>query len=466
MSVRLEPAQRAAAEQAWHAAAALLESGAQGAGLVLVGEVLRAVHSCRLAGLPRIANAGVRVAQEVRDLHAQRPEFRLAALTASVFELLATGSTLLGCDEVSQHLIGVARRAYADIGVLHLSGLFTEPIVSTSGYAGVVTYLVDESGMIWSLGDVAPGGAERCQFAYVTPLDVGEVAAEHRALSRQGLRLEHASAAANRRLGSGRGVGAAIADGARWEDAPLAGLWNTSLEAQVQRAWAARERLADERVAGDDLLFVRGTVIGARDDALELLCDGLVLRAIAPSAHRELAYRHNLRVLANARGASLLVVGRIAFARPRTLQLLAIGGTTVHVREEWNARVNLGLDRLGRDEVRSAGPYPEVGGGVRAQREEVGVDPLDPLERRLQQVLLGGRTALSPSTWSGYRRDERALAQRQLATAAQLLRALRSVATEPADAATRQTRLAQAWLAGRTYLGAARAHLQRGAWLR
>jgi hypothetical protein len=408
-----------------------------------------------LAGLPRLAAAGLRVAQEVRELHAQRPEFRVQALSWSLQEFLATARALMADGEVRPDWIGSARRPYQEVGALRLWGLFTEPVVSSTGYAGVVTYLVDQQGTTWTLGDVAPGGVERCQFAYVTPIDVGETAVEHRLLCRQGLELEHASAAANRRLGSGRTVAAVEIEGVRWSQAPLAALWDTPLEVQLDRAWAAREARAEHRRAGDDLLFIRGTILGAREHVLEIESGANVLQALSPSGHVELAYRNNLRLLAGAPGLVAAFIGRIAFSRPRTLHLLAMGADELQLPQEWKDRVNLGLETLARGSIPGR---VHLNLSARALAEVSELDPVGPLERRLEQVLLGGRAALSPSTWSGYRRDEDTLTRHHLPTGARVLRALR-------EAGQRPERLALAWLAGRVYASAVAARLQRAAWL-
>jgi hypothetical protein len=450
--VRLDPAQRAAADQAWHAAAALLDAGAQGASLVLNAELLRAVHSCRVAGLPRLSSAGLRTAQQLRDLHAERPEFRLSGLSWDVYQLLATAHALCSAgDTVDVRWVGEARRGYADVGSLRLTGIFSEPVVTTSGYAGVVTYLADHSGVMWSVSDVAPGDVERCLLAYVSPAPLGDVALDHRALSRAGMYVQRASAAANRRLGTGHGVSAASADGVDWSGPPLARLW-TSFEAQLERAWAARHD--DERRTGDDLLFVRGRLAGATTDSVLLDVGAAVLQCVAPSAHRGLAYRHNLGLLARAAGLEVWAIGRIAFARPRGVLLLALGGSELLLPEAWRGRVNLGLDRLQPNFLSAAGGVAQAHHTAREVAH--GADPLEPLRRRLGQVLLAGRAAASSPTWSGFLRDEATLAHLALPTAAELLRRLRQAPEES---------LAEAWLAAHVYLSAAESRLQREAWL-
>jgi hypothetical protein len=469
--VALGEAQRAAAEQAWLAAAALLDAGAAGAGLLLIGELLRAVHSCREASLHRVAAAGLRVAQRLRDLHAERPEFRLGALASDLADMLSTARQLTQASEVQTEWLGTARRAYASIGSLRVTGLLSEAVVSAAGYAGVVTYVCDQSGRLWSLGDVAPGPPERCLLAYGSPVDLGDASLDHSALSREGLHLQRATASAEGRLGAGRGVTAVRASGGDWTVEPLASLWREPLDVQLDRAWAARGSAFSQR-AGADLVFVRGVVQGVRENALELVLEGdLRVSGLAASDHPELPYRSNLRLLGSAPGLPLLVVGRVMFARPRSVVLLAVapgppaaGEVALDLPAGLGDRVNLGLDVLQHAYVRGASATPiMLPGGV---GQGFGVDPLDPLRRRVYQVVSGGRSAVSEPAWSGLARDESALDRAQLMTAGQVLRVLRTAVANvgSASAEARRERLARAWLVAWTYLGAATARLQRLSW--
>src|ERR1700682_26911 len=115
------------------------------------------------------------------------------------------------------------------------------------------------------------------------------------------------------------------------------------------------------RRAGDDLLFLRGVVAGARDDAVELRLGNRALAGLAPGAHAELAYQHNLRLLAAAVGLPLLIIGRVAFSRPGMLFLLAVASSADPTAEGslelptlWAGRLNLGLDQLQAAHIRAA----------------------------------------------------------------------------------------------------------------
>jgi len=63
--------------------------------------------------------------------------------------------------------------------------LFTERVAS-SGYAGVVTHLVDADGRLWTVNAVTPGGPEQVTAALDGPVAIGEFGLSHRALGRSG----------------------------------------------------------------------------------------------------------------------------------------------------------------------------------------------------------------------------------------------------------------------------------------
>jgi hypothetical protein len=467
--VRLTADQRAAAEQARTAAVALLDAGASGAGLLLTSELLRAVHSCREAGLHRAAASGLRVAQRLRDLQAERPRFRLGALAADLADLLSTSGQLAGCAEAQAEWLGTARRAYRPLGSLRVSGLFTEAVLSATGYAGVVTYLCDQNGRVWSLADVTPGPPEQCLAAYAAPIDLGDASVAHRTLARGGLHVQRATASADGRLGAGRGVGAVGAEGCAWSDEPLARLWREPLEEQLDRAWSAQGKrsaaIAATQRAGADLVFLRVFVRGLRGQALELVTDsGLSVSGLAASDHEQLAYRSNLRLLGCAPGLPLLVVGRVVFGRARAIVPLAVAAGepgALDLPSSMGDRVNLGLDALQHAHVPSASSLAHL---LNTVSDDASPDPLDALRRRVYQVVGGGRSAVSEAALGGLARDAAALRRSQLTTAGQILRALGSTTAQAPRGQAQRERLARAWLVAWTYLAAASARLQRLSW--
>jgi hypothetical protein len=257
-------------------------------------------------------------------------------------------------------------------------------------------------------------------------------------------------------------VSAVAASGSAWTDEPLVTLWREPLEEQLDRAWASR---GGGQSAGADLVFIRGTVRGIHDQALELVTDsGLNVSGLVASEHEQLAYRTNLRLLGCAPGLPLLVVGRVVFGRPRAVMPLAVAAGepgALDLPPSMGDRVNLGLDALQHAHVPSAGRLPHL---VSEDHQADSPDPLETLRRRVYQVVSGGRSAVSEATRGGLARDAAALQRAQLTTAAQILRALGTATTPGLSAGTQRERLARAWLVAWTYLAAASARLQRLSW--
>jgi hypothetical protein len=462
--VPVTPAARAAAVAAWHAGALLLDIGATSAGLVVQGELLRAAHACRLAGLHRTASALTRAVQRLAELHTSRPEYRLDFLLGDVSDALTSALAVATArDAVSRSAIGVARRAYPAVGSLRLTGIFSEAVMSAAGYAGVVTYLADGDGRLWTVADVAPGGPQRVAAAYTAPVEIGDLALSHRGLGRSNVYLQRATGWLDGRLGTGRGVGAVRSGTTTWDGGP----WERPLHDQLDAVFAALALDGTLRRAGWDLVFLDGVVVGVRQAALVLATAAGEVSCYAPSDHEELPYRRNLRLLGAAPGLPLRAVGRALTQRARSLALLAVGPGTASDGEapalalppEWLGRANLGVDGLQSGHVTGAErgpvelPVPPVAAAP---------DPLDPLARRLGQALTGGRATQAESAWADIDRDAALLRRRQLPGAAERLEALRAASLRGAPDARR--RFVLAWAAARTYHVAARDRLGRTTW--
>jgi len=462
--VPVSAAARAAAGAAWQACALLLDIGASSAGLVVQGELLRAAHACRLAGLHRTASAVARAVQRLAELHAGRPEYRLDFLLGDVSDALTSALAVATAGEaVSRSAVGVARRAYATVGSLRLAGIFSEAVMSAAGYAGVVTYLADAQGRLWTVADVAPGGPERVAWAYGAPIEVGDLALSHRGLGRSAVYLQRATGSRDGRLGTGRDVGAVRSGASGWGGGVP---WERPPAAQLDAVFAALALDQTLRRAGWDLLFLDGVVVGVRQAALVLSTPVGEVSCYAPTDHEELPYRRNLRLLGSAPGLPLRVVGRALTQRARSLALLAVGpgaaaeeAPALALPPDWLGRANLGVDVL-----QSA----HVAGGERGpvelpvQPAAAAPDPLDPLARRLGQALTGGRVTQAESAWADIDRDASLLRRRQLPGAADRLEALRAASLRGVPDARR--RFALAWTATRTYHVAARNRLSRTSW--
>ncbi|MFI1071238.1 hypothetical protein [Streptomyces puniciscabiei] len=431
--------QRSAALALRAAAAAVLEAGADGAGAVLQAELLRAAHTARLAGLHRAAASAVSVVTALRAARAADPGHRLVDLVGGLRDVLsvahrvphATGAELAA-------LRGTARQAYRPDGSLRLYGLFSEPVLTASGYAGAVTWTADAKGRLYQVSDVAPGGAGRAVGAADRAVRLGDTALTHRQLSRAGLAVSGATVSPTGRLGAGAGVRAVGASGAGWREEPLDRLWAAPVAEQLARALNG----------GHDLLFLEvtllGTAVEAAGDCLLAGCGGVVLRLTAAHDHPALAHRDNLRLLSAARGATLRVVARLTPAPHPRAQLLA----TEHPARS-GTRVDVGLDRLQRADLPTAPASP-----VR-EAPDVEEAPVHLLRRRVEQAVSGGRRVLSFPGDTGA--DARRLSRSGLATAGGLLTDLHAAAAErsrdvfgrllPVD----PDRFARAWLAAARY---------------
>lgn len=447
------PDQRAAAEALRVAGAAVLDAGVDGSGAVVQAELLRAAHSARLSGLPRAAAAAVSVVTRLRAARAADPAHRLADLVAALRELLGTAHRVpYAAGPELAAVRGTARQPYTPDGSLRLYGLFSEPVLTASGYAGAVTWTVDSDGRLHTVSDVAPGGPGRATGAADRTVRIGDTALTHRELSRAGLAVSGATVSPTGRLGAGAAVRAVRAPGAAWTAEPLNRLWAVPVAEQAVRALST----------GDGLLFLDVTLIGtvreAGGDCLLARCGDLTLRLVAAHDHPALPHRDNLRLLAGAPGARLRVVARIDPApHPRALLLACSHPAGLE------ARVDTGLDRLQRADLSAAAPAV-----LMPPPHAPDEAPVHLLLRRVHQAASGGRRVLALPTDSAT--DARRLRRAALPTAADLVEDLCHAAADrgrdsfgrllPADT----ERFALAWLAAAVYSDELSRRLCAAAW--
>ncbi|CAL9642895.1 hypothetical protein [Streptomyces sp. enrichment culture] len=460
------PAQHTAAKALRTASARVLDAGTDGAGAVLQAELLRAAHSARLAGLPTPAASAVSAVTRLRAARAADPSYRLSELVTTLRHVLSAAHRIpRAVGPELRALCGSARQPYRPDGSLRLYGLFCEPVLTTTGYAGAVTWTADADGRLYTVSDVAPGGPSRAAGAADRAVRMGDTALTHRELSRAGLAVSGATVSPTGRLGAGAAVRAVRASGAAWDAAPLDRLWAVPAADQAVRA------LADD--ARHDLLFLDVTLVGtvreAAGDCLLAECDGLAVRLAAAHDHPALAHRDNLRLLAAARGSRLRVVARLLPAAHPRAQLLAVSHPT-----DPGARLDLGLDRLRRADLpeRPQDGPAAVPSGLEAAPvlDEAVPDeaPVHLLRRRVHQAVSGGRRALAfPGDAVA---DSGRLRRYGLATAAELLDKLHASAADrtrdafgrllPAD----HDRFARAWLAAAQYTAEVDRALCAAAW--
>lgn len=486
--VEMSEGKREAAASLYRVVSMLLDGGASAAGAVMQAELLRAVHECRSQRLHRAAAAGLRMLRAVRNLRAEKPEFSLEELSMDLHQVLLTAARIRTVEPglgVDPKWVGTARRAYRSTGAgKKLYGLFTEPIIAGSGYAGVVTYLCDDRGSIFTVSDVIPAEPVRATSAYDAALRLGEATLSHRELSRRGLFLQDATVSADGRLGAGAEVKAVARGASSWSDEDLKRFWDPPIADQLRRARNTLGLPMTDRPAGGDLLFMRGIVVGLSKDGLVVQVRSgedrptLALSARVTSDHEVLAYRDNLHQLGRAPGLEILAIGRVRLSLPRTIDMLAIGPVSTSADDEhdvptlrlpkaWEGRINLGLDKLqGAHLSGGRRDGPEL-----ALAADDPVDPVASLRRRLHRFALGGRLTAPPSAIGAMHREAATLEATMMPTAAAMMRGLCEAVT-CADRSIRGTRsatdpeqLATAWLRATSYERAATLELHFESWL-
>ncbi|SFN33319.1 hypothetical protein SAMN04487980_101734 [Streptomyces sp. cf124] len=477
------PAQVAAAAGLWAATAAVLAAGVPAAGAVPQAELLRAAHTARLAGLHRAEAAALRVVRGLRGARARHDGHRLADLVAGVRELLLTTGQLSAADP-DPALVGTARRAYRPGGSLRVHGVCREPVISATGYGGVVTHLVSDDGSWYSIADVKPGGPARAKGAARAPVALGSGTLDHAQLSRGGLLISGATVSPDGRLGSGKGVRATPLAGLSWTSGPLAALFARPLaEAVAERLMsgpgADPEQVQQEarRPIGCDLVLVgaAGDHLYAREvsGSVESAEGGLLVRLTPAGGHPDLAHTANFRQLAARPGLRIRVLGRLEPDRAATLRPLAIGpvpGTeaTLRLPDEWQGHADMGYDRLQGAHFPPPDALPAVDGPGGVPADPLAEAPLWRLRRLVEVAVSGGRRAVAEPARDGDRDGGGAALRRSGFRAGADLAA--ALATE-ADRRSRDVfgritdpdpdRYARAWLATAIYLtGTERALIQ------
>lgn len=342
------------------AATAVLVTGVSGAGAVHRAELLHSAHSGRLAGLHLPAAAAVRIARRIDEARSDAPSFRLPELSAEL-------AGLLGLIQDPADAVSPARRAYQPAGPLRLYGLFTEPIVTASGYAGAIAYGLGADGTLLTISDVAPGDPRRAVQAAQAPVPGGCALSLREWGDGGSVILTGPTVSADGRVGGGARVRSVRATGASWDQPPLAALWQRPPADQLARAldWLAQP--ADIRTAGGDLLFLAGTVT---EEGLRIAA-GPQIRLIAPDERPELAYADNVQLLMSRPGLELRLIARVVPDRPGAIEALAASWIG-HDGERF--RADLGLRRLNRSHI----PAPKPPGGqVVAGRPAPGADRSD-----------------------------------------------------------------------------------------
>ncbi|MEU5948682.1 hypothetical protein ABZ793_24420 [Micromonospora sp. NPDC047465] len=481
-------AQRAAAGALWRAAAAVLAAGVPAAGAVPQAELLRAAHSARLAGLPRAESAALRTVRGLRAHRGRQTGHRLAELVEVLHDLLYVAGRLAAGDP-DPALVGILRRAYQPDGTLEVYGVCREPVISATGYAGVVTHLVAADGRQLSFGDVKPGGPDRAQDCARAVTEMGAVAVNHAVLARGGLRITGTTVSPDGRLGAGKGVRATPITGTDWSTGPLAELFARPL-AEVVTAQLAADDPEDPARAGTALVGCDLMVVGAAGDqvlARELapatdagpdrapVPDGPVIRLVPVNSHPVLAHVANLRRLASRPGLRIRVVGRLDPDRASTLHPLAVGpvpgaATTLRLPADWHGRADLGYDQIQGGHLPPRDPAAMTDPVLAVGADAVAESPLWRVRRLVELAVSGGRRAVGEAARGEGAGLAGPLRRAGFTTAAAVAAALADESDRRGrDAFGRLAdpdpdRYAWAWLAATAHLAATERELIRSSW--
>ncbi len=499
--VALDDRARALAIEAWDRSCGVLATGVSAVDSLRLADLARTAHLARAAGLYRLDAALVRVIDGIRSQRSGDAEFSLAAYTANLTELLTVarllgghrnnsdnpiGDNSIGTDNgpaptVTPDAIGIGRRAYRDVGSMTLYGLFTEAVATASGYAGVVTYLADADGKIWTVSDIRPGEADRCRQAYRGA--TGITTASHRELGRSKVFLQNATASASGRLGAGKQVQAVVSGTRSWNDPELDRLWQTPLAEQLVRALSPSQTV---EVEGDNLLFAQGQLAGSANTTtghriVLLQSDQGTFALAAPEGLARFEFDENLRLLHEAEGQEVRIIARPQPNRPRFMTLLALASTdprTERWPESWTQRINLAFEALRPEHVRVSTADREHPGITPETAEPSGpaiaaptIDqPLRPLGALVERTAMTGRQALASGATRSLRIETTRLQRDLWATGALLVEELAAAGVERSTTGLGARippppdRLATAWLAAATYHRHAEAALERASW--
>lgn len=465
--VRVERAQQQAAEELLDGLSHLLQAGVAQAGVVLQSALLRGAHRCRAEGLHRAAAAGLRLLEAIRQHRARSSQSTPDQLAADLFDALETARRIAHQPAVAKHWIGVSRRRQLPIQPRRLHGLFAEPVVTRSGFAGATVYLLGEEGRCYTAADVRPGEAESARRVYRGGLEIGPLIESGRELARGMYIGSGWTASRDGRLGRGRSVSLAREGDSAWSAAIVRERFAVLMHEQLQRAHALADRAVEARPADWDLVFVRGVVLGLRgaEVGFQLQPSGPVVRLVVTNEAPSLLFRDNLRQLAFAAGLEVDLIGRVALDRPHRIGPLALAPAAVAdsgqpsrgnaspqlvLPASWCNRVCLGFDSLTarRFTVLQAEPFD-----VSLPEDPAGLAPLEALRRRWQGRIFAGCRARSRQA-DGIQSEVRWLHDAGFTTGAQLLEHLLQTPGTP--------RQEQDWvLATALYLRAARRALFR-----
>ncbi|MDB5335182.1 MAG: hypothetical protein JWN70_801 [Planctomycetaceae bacterium] len=476
--IALTGPQQRAAQQMFDACAAILTSGLRASGAVLQSRLLRAIHECRSEGLHRIAAGGLRLMTNLRLLRDGHDQFSTAE-AENDFREVFEGCVRLTRSPTTATLewMGIARRSYESISSLKLHGLCCEPILTRSGYSGVVTWLMADDGWMGTTSDVQPGDAGRIDQAWRSGVTLAGLSLSHRDLSRKCLLISKATRSLDGRLGGGESARAVTLEGQGWNAPPVAERFQTPLVEQIQRVFQAQNGTEFLKPAGTELVFFTAQVMGFSGKELLVTeaASGAVLRLAITLDDDKVAYRASLKMLARAPGVTLRGIGRVDLNAAGRIHLLAIArGESADpdrpnlITTDTNSVLSIGLEEVTRSHLSTAKNHPVE---FEISESAQSFTPDDCLERWLRAIVVGGRHTIPQGLVTSAIRDAARLKSTLRPTAASLLQSLTHSTNSTATALTGvrfsedPSILAEKWLATSICSKVAMSRLQLNQWL-
>ena len=486
-TVDVTDSMRASASMVRESLSSLLRVGARNAGILLQSGLLRAGHSCRASDLFALSNTMLRIAEGVQRFRQQSDESDSIALKEDVASAFFACHSLLHQATVPKWIVGQARRVFESLDVRKLNGVFAEPILTRSGFAGVSVYLQDPNeGGIYTVNELRTGDTSLIRQAYRGGIDLGGTTLEARTICRSAFAVQELTVSEDGRLGKGKSTRWATAK-REWNDPFSSGRFGNSMEVQLEELLKWLNLPNDQRPGGWDVVALTATVMGSHGPTVVVDVEGygrpwrLGIMIDSP----ELEYRHNLELIARCPRLRLRCLVRVNADAPYCADLLAIANvasqsSTLHEADprlelpgDWQGICNTGLDRMERHFIRGIERWPEE---IVLEGEN---DPLEtnakyttPIERRLVGMVLGGRDAIPILGSKSHRRDCHQFKELFLPTAAYLLDLLATkshedsvrVAYDSKSASESRDESATAFLACDTYHRTTQLSLTMSSW--
>lgn len=457
--VEITDAMRGAVQQSLQAIDSLLVSGARASGLIIQSALLRAAHQCRAEGLVNLSASLIRIAEGIQRLRAADEHADCDQLRRDTITAIEAAHRLNRIASAPKSQLGYARSPFSPNSLKRLTGVIAEPILTLSGYAGVVTHLIGDDGDIYQLVDTRPGNADLINQAYRGGIDLGETTASAQVISRSRIDVQNLTSSPDGRLGKGGKTRWAIqpAKKGHAEDFSTShSNWKKDIREQISRVFDETSSPEEPLRRDTNLVCLQGTIVAAKGAGVLFQpanCEATLTLGIAMD-HAAVKYRQNLQMLARCPGLLIEVFARLRLDQAGWIDALSFRALSneVTLPDHWMGRCHLGLDELHRHHFQNTQRYvedidhqlkqpsrdePDVFIRDAPEIRSSGSDLFPGLEKRCAAVVIGGRSSVGSVSSRTHRQAHARLVARGQRTAAEMINQLAMACAEP-PAATRR----------------------------